>query len=168
MKKTLITIFGIIFSLIAVSQVSPGWKISVIENKDKTPIGYIYHTYAIGTQYIPAEQKVPTGLRLVCSTTYGDAPVIAIYWKDYGPSSAKNNQPMKIVIDEKEIAESVWSTDINLIYKPLSESNDITTAMKAGKTIEFIWSNPGRKRTKFDLKDFNTNYYNFTKICNIK
>lgn len=80
-------LFGLLalsVSMSAFAQAS-AWNISEVAGKDKSVVGYIYHSSAVGTQVGAKTEKVVSGLRLVCSTKGYMAmkesePIIAVFW----------------------------------------------------------------------------------------
>lgn len=144
-----------------------GWTLSEIKDKEKTTVGFIYHTAAIGTAETKPVQKSVTGLRLVCSTR-GGSPAIAIYWNGTnfsGPESVTTE------VDGKPFGNSSqeWRQDTNLTYRELDESRHLLQALRTGRTVKFSWTGKDsvRRATMFSLSGFNSRLSEFSTACKV-
>lgn len=128
--KNLIAIVLITFSCI----VNAKWDMSSVYGKDQ-PLGYIYHTSSVGTQGNSQTQKVLTSLRFVCSAKTNDV-ILTIVWSGI---NLNESVFVRTTIDNRLVNESEWAGDEVLIYKNISDVDDIIRQMKMGKTIKFVW-----------------------------
>jgi hypothetical protein len=144
---------------------TPNWNLTNVQNKDKVTVGYIYHTYAAGTQIGVRTEKVAAGLRLVCSTKGSNEPVIAIFWSGWTGSGI--TQSIWSATDGKVVSGDVWTQDVSLLYRPLSQSTKLIDAMKKSRTVQFTWI--GYDAVKydvvFDTTGFNAKLAEFNASC---
>ena len=171
MKKVFIGILSIC-SLSAALSENIGWNIQrVPDHISATAVGYMYETYATGTQsgiVGSTAKKNTTALRLICSVTV-DKPLVAIYWNTM---TGDTPQYVTIRADKKTPGQSFhWEQDGPLLIRTVTESIDIIKTLKISKTVRFSWSNPANNTlytTIFDLRDFNAHLAEFNTYCNTK
>lgn len=165
MKKFFIYIAAFVLCTSAYAQ---KWELTEITSKDKSVVGYIYHTSTIGTQTGPKTEKVISGLRLVCSLKSQGTPLVVIFWDKMlgiGP------QILRIKIDSKEFVESSkyqWMQDGNILVREINESQSLFLALKNARSFSINWtSNDNITRTSiFDVSAMSSQISNFATVCN--
>jgi hypothetical protein len=159
-------LFGIVSILVAgsVQAQALGWNVSEVLGKDKTPVGYIYHSSAVGTQVGTKTEKVITGLRLVCSIKSSEGPAIALYWNGMFGNTP---QSVDVKVDGRKIAQSTpWDQDGPLLFRKIADSQELMQGLKTGRAVSFEWTQSGVKRTTvISLKDFNSGFGEFKTSC---
>ena len=145
-----------------------GWKIQRVPERTNSPaVGYMYETYAIGTQNGPGAKKNVTALRLICSVSI-NKPLIAIYWNTM---VGDKPQSVEIRANRKTISPRIlWEQDGPLLMRSVAESTELIQLLKTSKDINFMWvdTNAVRRTTIFDLKDFNSHLSEFNTYCDTK
>lgn len=165
MRKVFAALLLSITSLAASAQT--GWTLTEVKDMDRATVGFIYHVSAAGTQ-IGKNEKFVTGLRMICSTKPGNSaePIIALYW-----NTLIGNIPQmpEVKVDGRIVDHGPWEQNGPLLMKSLLSTKQMMQAMKTGRTISFEWTGTDnvRRRTVFDLRDFNTNLQDFYKSCNL-
>lgn len=166
-------LFGLLalsVSMSAFAQAS-AWNISEVAGKDKSVVGYIYHSSAVGTQVGAKTEKVVSGLRLVCSTKGYMAmkesePIIAVFW-----NGMFGNTPETVLveIDGKPVrlAPSPWDHDNQILFRKISESKELLQGLKTGRSVTFSWTSHDavKRKTTFSLRDFNSQFSEFNASC---
>lgn len=166
MIKSLIAVLSLSFASVSFGQaVEPTWNLKEVMDKDKSIVGYVYSTSAIGTT---SNQKSITNLRLICSLK-DSPPIIAIYWKD---AVGNGDRYVTAEVDGRTIGYGPrkWERDGNLTYRNLNESTLLLQSLRTGRQVKFTWESiSGPKRTTmFTLNGFNTNYSKFISDCKIQ
>lgn len=167
--KFSIAILSLTFASVSFGQpVEPTWNLKEVIDKDKSVIGYVYSTAAIGTMASNPVQKSITNLRLICSLK-DSSPIIAIYWKG---AVGNGDRYVTAEVDGKIIGNGPrkWERDGPLTYRNLNESPLLLQSLRTGRQVKFTWeSNSGPKRTTmFTLYGFNSNFSKFNSDCKIQ
>ncbi len=167
--KTFIGLVLALASTVAFAQ-SAEWKLSEIKDKGNTPVGYIFHSYAVGTEVGNGKvgNKTVTGLRLICSVKGPAAPTIAVYWD--APMSQESSQVLMWVVDSKTVRSSVeWKQDGKILYSSFTDSPELISALKSGKNISTRWTDKyGVQRSAaYNLDGFNAHLNEFNSACKL-
>jgi hypothetical protein len=147
------------------------WNLVEVQTKDKTVVGYIYHTAAVGTQLNNKKiEKVGAGLRLICSSKGNGESIITVYWDGMHGNTTQN---VEVTVDKKQIAIGApvrMNQDGPIIYRSLSESRFILQAMKTGQNIQFVWTGTDsiNRTVIFNIQEFNSNYAAFASACRLE
>ncbi len=164
--KAILFAIALIFGSHAFAQAAdPPWSLRKVLS-DKTPVGYIYYTAAIGTIDSRPVQKSVTGLRLLCSLT-GGSPVIAIYWNG---TNFDGTEYISIEVDGRVISSpQMWRQEQNLTFRNLDESRLLLQELRIGRVVKFSWTgkNGIKRTTMFSLAGFNANLAEFASACKI-
>lgn len=145
------------------------WKITQVTTPDDTPVGYILHTYTIGTEAVNINHfnKSVAGLRLVCSVVgrTETGPIVAIYWDHPAPADAVL-EPIW-TIDGKVIPTAQWAHQSTLLYKPAIISTELIAAMKTGHKAAIAWTDSAnvKHNALFNLTGFATKLDDFNTDC---
>lgn len=167
--KKLVACLLMSFPLLSVSQTAR-WKLESIKDNNDKVIGYIYQTYSFGTQSEPKQEKVVSALRLICSTTGSDEPIIAVYWND-DLGASKFQHPTVRVDGTDKTSRTMWIQDHKLLFSQISWSTSLIQSMRTGNIVKFEWESADfikRRSTSFDIKTFNYRLNEFVSACNIK
>jgi hypothetical protein len=167
--KTFIGLVLALASSLALAQ-SAEWKLSEIRDKGNTPVGYIYHSYAVGTEHGNGKvnNKSATGLRLICSTKGSAAPIIAIYWDT--PLLSESTQSVMWMSDFVAIqAADNWKQEGKILYSSFSANPTLIAALKTRKTISASWADKyGVQRIAiYNLDGFNAHLNEFNSACKL-
>jgi hypothetical protein len=166
MKKLLIALSVSLVSCATQAQ-QPSWSVVNVSDSDNVNVGYIYQSYAQGTQYSTPPEKHPTALRLICSTADNSPAILGIYWDKASESNA--NLQLKISVDRQLFQQDwYWMQDGSLIYRSLSQSDKLIEKMKSGRLLTVEWNDTNMVRhvTIFGIADFKTHLSEFTSACN--
>jgi hypothetical protein len=115
---------------------SATWVLSEVKDSNMQPVGYIYHTSAIGTRAGTKPEKVITGLRFICSLK-GGTPIIGLFI-DNG-IHIENSISIVSSIDDSQDKSLSWVVDGNLLYRYVYDSPVLISSIKTGKIIKFRW-----------------------------
>jgi hypothetical protein len=147
-----------------------GWKITeVTGNKERTPVGYIYHTGAVGTQVGSKTEKVVTSLRFVCSTKVSNQrdndPLIILFWNTMTGNTGQYITSKTSVSPIDHMFR--WEQEDSIMMRSVNESKDFIQELKTSKSVKFSWhSKDGTLRTTiFDLRGFNSHLGEFNALC---
>lgn len=164
--KAFIGLVALVASTLAFGQ-SSEWKLTEVKGKDTTPAGYIYHNYSVGTQRTDTVEKVVSGLRIICSTTKGTYPIVALYWN--GRLSGDPLYSPVWTIDGKAIPTGIWTRfpEGKIISRPVSETTELMLALKNGHLATVAWtgSDAVRYSTAFDLTNYQSHLAEFEAAC---
>lgn len=170
MKNFLITIVGLLISINTYSEI-PHWKLSEVKGNDRSVVGYVYHTEAVGTQVSQKTEKVVAGLRLVCSTKASTQRnndlIIAIYWDGMFGNLTQSTD----VLFNKRMFETGqklrWDQDGPLLIRYVTDSRTFIQALKVNKDVKISWigTDNVKRIVMFDLQEFNMNISEFAKLC---
>src|SRR5271165_6328533 len=113
----------------------PAWDLVGVKNEKGDVVGYIYHSYAIGTldhlkDNVKSEKNI-VGLRLVCSRVGKSEPLLVFYWN--GGDETKHESAVIISVDRTfnpEVTSYIWTHEHSIIYRSLSESGALIDQMK--------------------------------------
>jgi hypothetical protein len=139
------------------------WALNEIKHPDKGVVGYVYNTYAAGTEAGARTEKAVTDFRFVCSTTKAHEPVIAIRWAGWMSPSPKQY----VTVDKKPLYTGEWLQEGKTVYKPVSEVKELVAAIKAGKQLSATWRGidaVGYSVT-YDISNVNSKLGNFNASC---
>ena len=162
-------VVGFILALAtSMSQASPAsWRLSEVESATNETVGYIYHSYSIGTQKSPNKtEKIVSGLRFICSIQGEDnPPMIGIYWHDVSNTDSVQNPVW--TIDGNTIQTGPWIQDETLLYRPVGITLEVINALKVGKQASVTWTDSKHliHRTIFDLTGFSAGLVRFNTDC---
>jgi len=163
MKKFIAALFVTAASFTAYAQNS-GWNISDVINKDKMSVGYIYHTYAVGTKMGAKPEKVAAGLRLVCSVKGKSDPILAVFWNGMLPTSY--SQTVEISIDGQPVSKDTWTHDGSLLYMTEPVAHVLIDNMKTGRILNATWTdNSIQYKVAFDISTFKSKLGEFNQSC---
>lgn len=168
MKKLLVSMVAA-FATMAVMAENTDWQVTEVAGHDKSIVGYIYHTGAVGTQISAKTEKVATSLRLVCSNKIssqrsGD-PLIVLFW-----NTMDGNTPQFIGIkaDNRPTDHPLrWEHEGAILMRSAYESKELMQTLKTSRSINFSWhgSDGIQRITTFNLRDFNEHLGEFNSSC---
>jgi len=158
--KKLVTCLLASVSIGAVAQ-TPKWNITEVTSV----VGYIYNTYAVGTQIGAKTEKVTAGLRLACSVKSPEEPALILFWN--GQMIASPTQTVMVSIDGKPLSTNTWFQEDHILHRSATKAKNIIDAMKIAHTVEFAWTGNDTVRYKviFDVLGFNTKLDEFNASC---
>ena len=167
MKILTCFLFAALICLYPTGAQAGGWGLSVVDNQnpDYSVAGYIYHYKAVGKERLGNKSKsVISGVRLVCSNVLGDSPIIAVFWQGLAGNSV---QQVDIRINSKKIKSvGPWFRDGPVIYRKLSETEDLIQKMSKAEIMELRWlDNSVERITTVELKNFEPGFGDFKKNC---
>lgn len=112
------------------------WKMSEVTGKDKSIVGYIYHTSATGTKIGDKQEKAFASLRLVCSTKSNAPPLVVLYWN--GMNGSGNKYPL-VQIDGKQVTvqQEVWIQESNILYRTVYSDDQLMKLLKTSSKVTF-------------------------------
>lgn len=166
MKQLIASIIFAATSLVASAAPMTGWSTVAVPDTDK-PVGYIMHTYAIGTQTGKTTEKVVAGLRLICSTKNTAEPLIAIYWSGWLYGSPTRSQFLWSAVNGKALSSDEWMQDTKILYRTASQAKTLIDAMKTSRTVQFTWvgADAVKYNVMFDTVEFNAKLIEFNASC---
>lgn len=156
MKKLLVAILIFLTPIIANSAT---WVLSEVKDNNMLPVGYIYHTSAIGTRTGAKHEKVITSLRFICSLK-GGQPIIGLFI-DNG-IHAENNVSIISSVDDSQDKSLSWVVDGNLLYRYAYDSPVLISSIKLGEIIKFRWyaNDVTKFTTAFSIADADFTEFN--------
>ena len=148
--------------------IKKSWEFTAVADANKKVIGYVYTSSAYG--YIDS-QRTLSNMRLICSTKENTdlsvGPVVAIAFKS---TMAFANTDVSVKVDGKKVnLLNSWVREGNIIYRKLSESKELISAMQKGKIVSFEFDKDGKNwTTAFSINDFADKLKEFEVGCGIK
>jgi len=161
-SKTLPTVAGKKDDKVRVLQ---GWQLVEVKSSNKNIIGYVYHT----SSYVETGLRMDAvHLRMVCTTKPGTKfsghPIILMIFD----SATKFSEALvSAKIDGNKVASlNNWKAEDNIMYREISESKDLITAMSNGETVSFDFdSNNKHWGASFSIREFAVGLKNFETGC---
>lgn len=133
--KALIPLFFVATSVSALE--FSDWALNEIKSASET-VGYVYNTYAVGTQVGAKTEKIVTDFRFVCSIKGSANPIIAIRW--VGRLAPNQGQYITVSIDNIYSSTDFWGqNDKNTFFREVLVSQAIVDAIKKGKQLKISW-----------------------------
>lgn len=171
MKRFIISAFSALTCMAANSQSHISWNLVPVPDRDNIVVGFIYHTEALGTEKNHGIKKVPTSLRLICSTKLEDVkmdPIIAVLWSNL--ESSTNIRAIGTTIKGNVLSIDTWTQDGDLLYRSAISSDQLMDSMKHSKSVRFSWISQDSTKydVVFDLKEFKNGLDNFNRVCHSK
>jgi hypothetical protein len=160
MKKLLSSVL-LLFAFSASAQ----WTLTEVPGKDKTPVGYIYHTAATGTRIAEKSEKAFASLRIVCSTKSDALPMMVLYWN--GMNGTGNRYPL-VQADGKQVLlqQEVWIQENNILYRAIHDNDQLMKSLKSATRISFSWDDgTARYVVGFDAKGIHSGLGDFNTVC---
>ena len=180
MKYIVGSILALVTSVVYPQESPAGWRLTEVQSVTNETLGYIYHSYSIGTQKseLPASgtpnkvSKIVSGLRFICSIKGHDTPpLIAIYWhnqsNDYDNTDPLQNPVWMVDGHVYSYPQSSWVREESLLYRPIGITSELINALKAGKRASVTWTDTNHitRSTIFDLTNFSTGLARFNIGC---
>ena len=173
MKKFIAGFLLAFASITVLAQTPPAaaaWNMASVTGENGKPVGYIFHTYAIGTRYTTPQTKNVTGLRLICTLIGPADPIIGIFWDNTNDNESQNVQ-MHIKVDSQVVDQHhTWMQEGKLTYRSIKDSPELLKALKSGKRIQFDWDDADNTHrvTMFSLITFDLYLNDFNTACHTR